>query len=198
MACDDEDPCTQVASCQQGICIGDPVGADSDADGFCDAWELLAGCNLADAAEIPPQAAAIPGLPGALVREVLMNYAAPATRRVRVSLDPSCQSAGTCGPRGLCTAGRIADPCTGDVDCDASPGVCRLVVNYASVPGLAIEKALLNRVPVGGFTPATPGCSRKVDVILDPTRRWNRLRLVATSDAPGRRRRDRDRFLYRP
>ena len=124
---------------------------------------------------------------------------------VAVGSDPSCATAGACGPpplgfaTGFCTAGRIGDPCTSNAQCGLPADTCRLVVNYADVPDLQLNAAFLNRTtnPVAGFSPAHAGCSRKVDVALDASRRVNRLRIKATGTVFGRSGRDRDSFRYR-
>jgi hypothetical protein len=67
------------------------------------------------------------------------------------------------------------------------------VVNYADIADLTLLPVLLNnRDPVPGFTPATPGCARKVDVVPDPNRRVNRVKVRATGTVQGRMRRERD------
>jgi len=46
------------------------------------------------------------------------------------------------------------------------------------------------------FTPS-PGCSRKIDLPLDPARPTNRLRVKAKGTIDGRLRQDRDTIIYR-
>lgn len=196
-ACLDGDECTQSDMCVGGVCIGNPVGADTDADGYCDAWESKVGCNPDDFAETPPQGLASPGTPGPAPGQGLMAFAAPTDRRVYRAVDASCATAGVCGPTGFCLAGKLGDPCIADGDCDGASNTCRVVVNYANVSGFTLEAATLNRSPIAGFTPATPGCARKVDVALDPTRAANRLLLKATGTVHGRPRRERDRLIFK-
>lgn len=201
-ACDDGNLCTQTDACANGECAGDQNGADSDADGYCDLFENQQGCDPLDPAEIPPQAPTYGGTGGGR-GNVLVTYAAPSGARVDVTSDPSCTTMGVCGTpppgfvTGFCSAGRIGDACGTDAECDLPPDTCRLVVNYANVPDLVLDHAFLNRTshPIAGFTPVTPGCSRKVDLTLNPGRR-NRVRIKATGTVYGRRGRDRETFRY--
>ena len=223
MACDDGDPCTIMDQCTDGVCAGQLTSADSDGDGYCDFQEDQAGCDPNDDNEIPLQKTTFEGRPRGRAG-ILLTYAAPTDHNVERDKDPSCKTAGHCnrfgncnltthkckentattcmtdpdcgvfGPRGFCDAGKIADPCVANADCDGTAGTCRVVVNFAGVSGLMFESATLNhRTALTGFTPAHAGCSRKVDVTLDPDIRVNRLRLRATSDIG----RDRDVFNYR-
>jgi hypothetical protein len=69
-----------------------------------------------------------------------------------------------------------------------------VVVNFAAVSGLRLERATLNgKTAVPGFTPIHGGCSRKVDVQLDSSRSVNRLKLRAS----GPQGTDTDGFRYR-
>lgn len=204
MACDDGDPCTEVAECDgNGSCVGSVVGADTDGDGYCDAFEIQSGCDPYDAREIPPRPVNFLGGRGRWT--FFITYNAPSTRRVAVATDPSCAAVGVCGPvpfgftRGFCTAGRIADPCTVDADCDLPAHTCRIVANFSAMAGLTLANAVLNRGPdhITQFSPIHPGCSRKVDVILDPLRRANRVHVRSTIRTNGHLKIDRDNFLYR-
>ena len=95
-------------------------------------------------------------------------------------------------------AGKIADPCHANADCNEPPNTCRVVANYAEIPDLAVRKPFtLNRIPTTAFDPLTPGCSRKVDITLDPLKRSNLLKLNVTGTTNGRVRRDADTFRYR-
>ena len=202
--CDDGDVCTQTDQCIGGVCTGNNTGADTDDDGYCDLFETQVDCDPLDQQEIPPQAATYAGS-GAGPANVLVTESGPAGPRVLVATDPSCATTGVCGPPppgfsdGFCTAGRIADRCTVNNDCNLPTGTCRLVVNYADVPDLVLEYAVLNRItqPIAGFTPVHPGCSRKVDVQLDTTRRSNRVKIRMKGTVFGRGSKDKDTFRYR-
>jgi hypothetical protein len=202
--CDDANICTQSDQCLSGVCSGDNTGADSDTDGYCDLFENQQGCDPTDANEIPPQAPTYGGS-GAGRANVLVTYSGPSGKNITVASDPSCATMGQCGPpplgfvTGFCTAGKIADACTIDADCDLPAATCRLVVNYADVPDLVFDYANLNghKHPIAGFTPAHPGCSRKIDLTLNANRPANRLRLKAEGTVFGRFGKDRDAFRYR-
>jgi hypothetical protein len=173
------------------------TGADSDGDGYCDSSETASGCNPNDASEIPPQPAIFGGSPvgGA---DFLVTYLAPTTSKVTKATDPSCAAAGICAPNGFCSAGKIADPCAVDADCDQPANTCRVVANYAGAPDLAVRRPFtLNRAPITSFDPLTPGCSRKVDVTLDPAKRTNLLKITVQGTTAGHLRRDTDSFKYR-
>ena len=72
------------------------------------------------------------------------------------------------------------------------------MINYALVPDLATTKPfMLNKTVLPTFEPITPGCSRKVDVALDPSRSTNLLRVKVKGTTNGRVRRDADDFKYR-
>ncbi len=194
--CDDHDPCTLVDQCSGGVCVGS-AGGDADGDGYCDQFEQQVGCDANDPAEIPPQAATFSGTAGGAPANVLMTYASPTNRKVFVASDPSCATQGVCGPLGFCTAGKIADPCVAAADCNQPAATCRVVINYAAIPDLTLTAAQFNHAPIAGFTPVHPGCSRKVDVKVDTTRKSNRLVLMkAIGTAGGRKRRDTDTFRY--
>ena len=194
--CDDGDLCTSGDVCSGGVCSGTSAG-DSDGDGYCDIREIQAGCDPNLAAEIPPQAPKYDGA-GTGPGNVLLTYVAPTTHNVVVASDPSCATHGICGPLHFCTAGKIADHCKVDTDCDQSPGVCRVVVNWAAIPNLTLTRAQLNKQVITSlFTPVHPGCTLKVDVPLDPTKSKNVLKLKkATGTVAGRKRRDTDAFRY--
>jgi hypothetical protein len=194
-ACDDGNACTQGDVCSDGHCAG-ISGADSDGDGFCDATESAVGCNPHDAAEIPAQPTTYGGGHGA--GDILVTYLAPRDRKVVRATDPSCATAGTCAPNGFCTAGKIADACATNADCNQPANTCRVVANYGEAPDLAVRRPFsLNRTIVTGFEPLTPGCSRKVDVALDSSRRSNTLKIQVSGTVGGRMRRDTDTFTYR-
>jgi cysteine-rich repeat protein len=222
LVCDDGDPCTTMDACVDGVCTGVVTAADTDGDGYCDFQEIEAGCAVDDAAEIPPQRTVFGGRPAGRA-DVLLTYAAPAGRDVSPTSDPSCATAGRCGrfgtcnttthkctqdaarscstdadcvfgARGFCTAGKLQDPCVANADCDQPAATCRVVVNFAAVSGLRLERATLNgKTAVPGFTPIHGGCSRKVDVQLDSSRSVNRLKLRAS----GPQGTDTDGFRYR-
>jgi hypothetical protein len=194
--CDDTNTCTNADVCQGGVCHGTLSEADTDNDGFCDRVENAAGCNPNDPFEIPPRSNAYAGAPGIGPGEGMLNYNTPAMERVPRATDPSCASPGVCGPIGFCTVGRVGDPCAVDSECDLPTNTCRVVINFATVPDLTFNFAKVGRNSIPGFTPMTPGCSRKVDVPLDPARRTNTLKLKATGTVGGHLRRDRDRFRF--
>ena len=202
-ACDDENICTQADACTNGVCNGDNTGADTDADGYCDLFENQSGCDPEDPMEIPPQAPTFGGTSSNRAN-VLITYSAPSGPQVTTATDPSCATIGVCGPpplgfvTGFCEAGRIADACSTDADCDLPAATCRLVVNYADVPDLVLQYAFLNRPsnPIAGFSPVRPGCSRKVDMAFTAGR-TNRVRIKAQGTIYGRRGRDREIFRYR-
>jgi hypothetical protein len=195
-ACNDGDACTQGDVCTNGQCAG-TEGADSDGDGYCDATETAHGCNPHDGHEIPPQATTYAGGNGAA--DVLVTYLVPTNRRVTKATAPECAAAGVCGASGFCTAGKIADRCTSNAQCNQPANTCRIVANYAAAPDLAARKPFtLNRKTVlTGFQPLTPGCSRKVDIALDPSKRSNAVKLSVSGTIAGRSRRDSDSITYR-
>jgi len=194
-ACDDNNTCTSNDQCQDGVCHGVLVEADTDGDGFCDRVENDAGCNPNDPFEIPPRPNVYAGAPGIGPGEGDLAYATPHAERVSVAADAAC-GPGVCGPLGFCTAGRIWDPCTMNSDCDLPPATCRIVVNFASLPDLTLVFARVGRTTVSTFAPATPGCSRKVDIPLDPRLLVTRVKLKATATVGTRKTRDTDRFKF--
>ncbi len=194
-ACDDHDGCTQGDVCSNGQCAG-TSGADSDGDGYCDATETAVGCNPNDAAEIPAQATTYGG--GHSAGDILVTYLAPADRKVARATDPSCAATGACAANHFCTAGKIADPCTANADCNLPANTCRVVANYGAAPDLTVRRPfLLNRTVVTSFEPLTPGCSRKVDLAMDTSRKSNKLKLRVSGTVGGRKRNDSDTFTYR-
>lgn len=194
--CNDGAACTEGDTCQAGVCTPG-TGGDADDDGDCDADEAACGCNANDGSEICILPNRLVGFAGNAAGEVLLNWHTPTVRKVPVATDPSCQAAGVC-TAGRCTAGQILDPCTVNADCDLPADTCRAIVNYADTGDLVLDFARVNRSDHASlFTPASPGCSRKVDVPLDPNRASSRLKLKATGTIDGRVRRDRDTIVYR-
>jgi hypothetical protein len=194
--CNDGAVCTVGDTCQGGVCTPGP-GGDADNDGDCDSEEAACGCNGMNGSEVCILPNRLVGLPGGAAGEVLLNWHTPTVRRVPVATDTSCATAGVC-IGGRCTAGQINDLCTTNADCNLAANTCRVIVNYADTADLTLEFARVNRTDVSAlFTPASPGCSRKVDVPLDPNRRANRLHLKATGTIDNRLRRDRDTILSR-
>jgi hypothetical protein len=192
--CEDGVVCTVDDLCQGGVCVPGP-GADTDDDGDCDAEEADCGCNPNDGAEVCVLPNRLVGRAGNRGGEVLMQWYAPEVRRVTIPTDPTCATAGVC-TAGRCTAGRIRDLCTTNADCNLPPDTCRMIVNWADVPDETLIYAKIRFDDVPGFTPITPGCSRKVDVLLDPAQPVLRFRLRAQGTVDGRLRRDRDTFRY--
>jgi Right handed beta helix region len=188
--CNDGQVCTVGDTCQGGVCTGGP-GGDADNDGDCDLAEAACGCNGSDANEVCILPNRLVGRGGNLAGEVIMNWNTPTVRRVPVATDPSCATLGEC-TAGRCTGGRIYDLCTTDADCNLPADTCRVIINWADTADLALTYARIRRTAVGGFTPVTPGCSRKVNVALDPTRRITRLKLLASGTIDLRLRKDRD------
>jgi len=176
--CNDGAACTIGDTCQGGVCTGGP-GADSDDDGDCDADEAACGCNASDGNEVCVLPNRLVGLAGSRAGEVIMNWHTPTVRKVPVATDPSCAPLGQC-TAGRCTQGAIYDLCTTDTDCDLPADTCRVIINWADTADLALTYAKIRTTAVPGFTPVAPGCSRKVDVAIDPSRRTVRLRLLAT------------------
>jgi hypothetical protein len=195
--CDDSNPCTE-DSCDRSIGCAhlDRVSQDGDGDGFDDAVEASTGCSPNDLTEIPSQGVAFAGASPGGVGEILLTYAAPRSANVAVADDPSCASAGVCGLNGFCEAGRMADPCHTNDDCNQAEDTCRLVVNSANLADLAIASVVLNGEPFAGFSLPTPGCSRKVNVHVVHGA-VNRLKLRAAGTVNGARRSDFDAFIYR-
>ena len=194
--CSDGAACTVGDTCQGGICTpGD--GADTDNDGDCDDAEIACGCNAMNGSEVCVLPNRLVGLPGNGVGEVILNWHTPTVRKPSPGSDLSCQDAGVC-TAGRCTAGQIRDVCTVNSDCDLAPDTCRVIVNYVDRSDLTVDYAKVNRTVITPlFLPATPGCSRKIDIPLDPARASNRLRVKAKATIDGRLRQDRDTIIYR-
>jgi hypothetical protein len=193
--CNDGAPCTVGDTCQGGVCTGGP-GGDADNDGDCDATEATCGCNANDANEVCVLPNRLVGRGGNLAGEVIMNWHTPTLSKIPVATDPSCASLGEC-TAGRCTKGSIYDLCTTDADCDLPPDSCRAIINWVETADLSLTFARIRTTAVPGFTPVTPGCSRKVNISIDPNRRNTTLRLLATGTVDGRLRRDRDTLRYR-
>jgi len=204
--CNDGDLCTSNDICQSGVCVGAGGSGDADNDGYCDLQENQAGCNPNDGKEIPVQPNVYSG--GRLSRggEVLLTYYAPADRTIHVGTDPSCATSGTCNlVSGFCTAGQVSDPCTTNADCNQPANTCRVVVNYAATPNLTLLKAFYKvrgtpkqDVLMSMFSPAKPGCSRKLDFVLPVNFKRAVWRVKASGTTGGKLRRDRDRVIYKP
>lgn len=203
--CNDGSVCSSNDTCQAGVCVGSGGSGDADSDGYCDLQEQQAGCNPNDPQEIPPQANVYSG--GRVNRggEVLLTYRAPADRNVRVSSDASCATTAACSlGTGFCISGKVGDPCSSNAQCNQTAGTCRIVINYAATADLSLLDATVKStgtprqsiLPL--FTPATPGCSRKVDIAVPPAARSTIVRLRASGTTSGRLRRERDRIIYRP
>jgi hypothetical protein len=186
-SCEDGAACTRDDRCERGFCEGARADGDLDDDGYDDDVEVRFGCRADDPSEIPPQAARFAGKPREGAGEGLLTYAAPAAAEVEVRTDPACSSAGRCGAGGFCAAGRIADPCRADADCDQAAGVCRMVVNSA-----AVRVAITG---VDGVGAAANGCARKLDLPVGAHGR--RIKLRAAGSVGGRRRHEADRFVLR-
>jgi hypothetical protein len=193
--CDDGDICTENEVCIGGQCVGSP-GQDTDGDGECDAREIECGCNFNDAQEGCLLPNRLVGRAGNGAGEVLMTWHTPTVRRIKIESDESCTTtAGQCGDDGRCTTGKVRDVCAANADCNQQDATCRLIVNWANATDLTLTRAQVQRTDIGGFQPATPGCSRRVDVFFDGVKRALRLKAKGTVD--GRPRRDRDTFRYR-
>jgi hypothetical protein len=193
--CDDGDKCTLGERCLLGVCTPPlDAGKDTDQDGDCDADEAACGCDPNDGQEVCPLPNRLVGRFGSGIGEVLLSWNSPTVRRVDVLTDPSCATAGVCA-NGRCSVGKVADRCATDAECDQAPNTCRVVVNWAATPDLALELALFAREPVDWFT-VKPGCSRKVDVPIIPGRSAT-LKLKAAGTINGRVWRDRDRIRFR-
>lgn len=208
--CADDDICTTSDICIGGVCVG-TGGADSDGDGYCDAAEAQALCNPNDAAEIPLQANVYSGGRSNSGGEVLTTFRAPADRDVLMATDPSCTPNGTCSlATGLCTSGKVADPCVADAECNQAPNTCRIVMNYAGVPDLGQDigerrpafavtmkvARLEGQDLTAAFQPVSPGCTRKVDVVLPGSFTRASLKLTVRGTTAGKRRVDRDRINF--
>lgn len=193
--CNDNDVCTLNDACQNGLCTGGSA-SDQDGDGDCDLKEIACGCNFSDDKEVCLLTNRLVGVAGNGVGEVLMNWYTPVNKRVTVATDPSCATVGEC-TAGRCTRGRIRDVCTSVADCNQPADTCRVIVNWAEIADITLNWARVGRTNVAGFTPVTPGCSRKADVPLDPSRPFHALKLKTLGTVDGRFARDRDVFRYR-
>jgi hypothetical protein len=182
----------------QEIAMGlDPDNPDTDGDGYDDGVEVHAGCSALDATEIPLQPSNYQGSQGGgSPPNAILTYAAPKNHIVRTAQDPACALDGVC-TAGFCSAGTIGDPCTGNHDCDQPATTCRVVVNFnPAVPDLMLLKAEFNRMPLSNVL-SPPGCSRKLDVKMDPGVNKNKLRLQAKGTVGGLIRKDNDDFTFR-
>jgi hypothetical protein len=184
----------------QEIAMGlDPDNPDSDGDGYDDGVEVHAGCDAADGTEIPLQPTIYQGSQGGgSPPNQIMTFAAPANHIVHTGEDIACAPAGVCSA-GFCSVGKIGDPCTANSDCDQPPTTCRVVVNFnPAVPDLMLLKAEFNKVPLPfGDVFKHVGCSRKLDVMIDPNINKNKLRLQAKGTVNGLVRKDNDDFTFR-
>lgn len=201
--CDDGDHCSGLDICRNGECVGTD-GQDSDDDGYCDTDEVQADCDPHDARLIPAQPSTYSGGANNTPGEILMTYYSPMRVQVLPSSDVSCAVSGLCNATThFCQSGKIDDPCADDDDCDQPPLTCRIVINYAAVADLMLTDATLKlrgkpiQSLMSQFTPATPGCSRKVDITLPAGFRRATVRLKAGGTTSNRNRRDRDRIRYR-
>jgi len=206
--CDDGSRCTLNDTCQAGVCMG-AAGADTDNDGWCDYEEIQAGCNPDDFFEIPAQANVFTGSASPGRGEVLLTFYAPSARNISSITDPTCATAGVCNSStGFCIVGKVADPCAVDSDCNQTPPAgftqCRIVANYAGTPDytLVVAKLKLRKKRKGDdillkFSPATPGCSRKVDIALPAGFKLAGVRVRVKGTTGVKRRNDRDKILYR-
>lgn len=179
----------------------DPDDPDSDDDGYDDGVEVGAECDPLDGTEIPLQPSIYPGSQGGgSPPNAMMTYAAPATHRVDVGTDITCAPDGLCSAS-FCSVGRIGDPCVADSDCDQPLTTCRVVVNFSpDVPDLLLLRAEFNKVAIpfpGDNVLSPPGCSRKLDLPIDPGINKNKLILQASGTLAGRIRKDKDSFTYR-
>ena len=97
---------------------------------------------------------------------------------------------------GFCIIGKIGDPCVTNADCDQPFTTCRVLINFRSdATDLMLPKAEYNRVPLSNVL-SPPGCSRKLDLVVDPNVNRNRLKLLATGIVAGRKVRDKDSFNF--
>lgn len=192
--CNDNDVCTLNDHCQAAMCTGGS-GSDTDGDGDCDLKEQQCGCDFNDDREVCLLPNRLIGTPSGTAGEVLMNWYSPTARRPLVASDPSCDTVGEC-TASRCTRGKIRDVCNVAADCAQPPDLCRTIVNWAFIPDLSLEYAKIRKTPIPGFTPITPGCSRKIDVPLEATRPISVLKLKARGTVDGRSRRERDLFRF--
>src|SRR4029079_4423177 len=88
MGCNAGTSCTTSDRCQGGVCRG-VVGADADADGYCDAREVGAGCSPTSFVEIPPQAATFSGGHSGSAAEILLTFHTPRQKIINTQSDPS-------------------------------------------------------------------------------------------------------------
>jgi hypothetical protein len=184
----------------QEIAMGlDPDNPDSDGDGYNDGVEVHAGCSALDDTEIPLQPTIYQGSGspvGGSLPNAIMTYAAPANHIVHTAEDITCAPGGVCSA-GFCSVGKIGDPCTANSDCGQPPTTCRVVVNFSpAVPDTMLVKADFNMVPLSNVL-SPPGCSRKLDVMIDPSVKNNKLRLQATGTVGGNLVTDNDDFIFR-
>ncbi|HKA30362.1 MAG TPA: hypothetical protein VKH82_13350 [Candidatus Binatia bacterium] len=155
-------------------------------------------CNPCDGTEIPLQPTIYQGSRGggALPPNELMTYNAPAKHTVRTSVDITCAPDGLCAA-GFCIVGKVADACSSDSECDEPPTTCRVVINYRpDATNLTLLKAEYNKATLSNVL-SPPGCSRKLDLPIDPNINRNTLRLLASGTVGGRTRRDNDTFGFR-
>jgi hypothetical protein len=71
-----------------------------------------------------------------------------------------------------------------------------VLVNYANVSDLLLIRARVNNVNFNGFLPTSRGCSRKVDIPINPAKAFSKLQLKCAGNANGRIRRDSDKFRF--
>ncbi|HUC33374.1 MAG TPA: hypothetical protein VMS14_08220, partial [Ilumatobacteraceae bacterium] len=193
--CNDADVCTVNDHCVTGACTGGS-GSDTDGDGDCDLKEQQCGCDFNDDREVCLLPNRLVGSASGNPGEVFMNWYSPTAKRPLVATDAACDTVGECTAN-RCTRGRIRDVCTVAADCALPGGFCRAIVNWALIPDLTLEYALNRKIPVPGFTPITPGCSRKVDVPIDSSRPISMLKLKAVGTVENRLRRERDVFRFK-
>jgi cysteine-rich repeat protein len=192
--CDDADVCTVNDHCQAGACVGGS-GSDTDGDGDCDLKEQECGCDFNDAAEVCLLPNRLVGTASGSPGEALMSWYVPRVRRPQVQTDESCDTVGEC-TTARCTRGKIRNVCTVNADCAQPALTCRTIVNWGFMPDLALDYARIRRTPVPGFTPPTPGCSRKVDVPIDAIRPVTGLKTKAHGTVDNKFRRERDVFRF--
>jgi von Willebrand factor type A domain-containing protein len=188
--CDDGDTCTENDRCDTGgVCTGQG-GPDSDGDGECDRKEQECGCNAFDAREGCLLPNRLGGPPLNRAGEVLVTFYSPKLSKLKVPTDEACDPVGLCSDDGRCVRGKIRDVCTTNADCAEPPDTCRFIVNWAGISDLQLDFARVDATTLPDFLPVTPGCSRRVDVPVRPTRSTFRLKAEGTLD--GRHRKDRD------
>jgi hypothetical protein len=123
---------------------------------------------------------------------VLLTYYSPTRTSPNVTTDEACDQVGECSDDGRCVRGKIRDVCTTNADCAEPFDTCRFIINWAGISDLTLDSARLGKTDLPAFFPVTPGCSRRVDVTVGPTRSVLRLKSHGTID--GRLWRDRDIF----